>query len=87
MTVAASGSTTGGCRGVYAPLKPPGGRHAVLTYNLYGTASKPYVDQEMDIRTFWIERTLPIQPNILCGLMIHGLTRCSVLAKNKVFQL
>ena len=29
-------------------------RRAPLTYNLHGTASKPYVDQEMDIRTFCV---------------------------------
>ena len=63
----------GGAEGVYPPLpKLPGGHHAVLTYNLYGTASKPYIDQEMDIRTFCVtqdRRTPPIQPNTFCGLM------------------
>ena len=34
------------------PPKPPSGRHAVLS--LHGTASKLYVDQEMDIRTFYV---------------------------------
>ena len=33
------------------PPKPPGGRHAMLTRHRY---SKPYVDQEMDIKTFYV---------------------------------
>ena len=60
----------GGRRGAYAPpLKPPGGRHAVLIYSLHGTASKPYADQEMDIRTFYVtqDRSPPIRPNVFCG--------------------
>ena len=82
----------GGAEGGVRPPKPPGRHHAVLTYSLHGTASKPYVDQEMDITK-----------DILCNsrqrkahqfsLMysansrICGLTRCSVSAKNRVFQL
>ena len=44
------GGAKGGGGGVRPP-KTPSGRHAVLTYSLLGTARKPYVDQEMDIRT------------------------------------
>ena len=38
------------------PNRPVGAMHAhaVLTYNLYGTVSKPYVDQDMDVRTFCV---------------------------------
>ena len=53
-----------GVGGVYTPPppKPSGRHHAVLTYNLYSTASKPYTDQEMDIRTFCVtqDRENPI---------------------------
>ena len=44
----------GGGGGHTPPPKPPGGHHAVLTYSFHGTASKPYVDQEMDVRTFYV---------------------------------
>ena len=47
----------GGGGGAYATQNCPAGAmhaRAVLTCNLYGTASKPYVDQEMDIRTFCV---------------------------------
>ena len=55
------GGTTGGGGGwAQGGVRPPfpkkkkktlSGLHAVLTYFLHGTASKPYVDQEMHIRT------------------------------------
>ena len=49
-----SGRTMGGTEEGIRPSKPPGRRHAVLTYSLHGTTSKSYVDQEMDIRTFYV---------------------------------
>ena len=51
------GTIRGGPRGAEGGVrspKLPGGRHAVLTYSLHGTTNKPYVDQEMDIRTFYV---------------------------------
>ena len=54
-----SGGTTGGGgggggrRGAYAPPNRPAGA-MLCSRNLHGTASKPYVDQEMDIRTFYV---------------------------------
>ena len=44
----------GGGGGGGGARKPSGGRHAVLIYSLHGTANKPYVDQEIDIRTFYV---------------------------------
>ena len=64
-----SGGTTGRrAEGAYAPPNRPGGRLAwrwgvwpgggggavLCSLNLHGTASKPYVDLEMDIRTFYV---------------------------------
>ena len=47
----ASGGTTGGRRGAYAPPNRPAG--AMLCSRTI-TASKPYVDQEKDIKTFCV---------------------------------
>ena len=49
-----TGGTTGEQRGAYAPPKLPVGHHAVFMYSLHSTTSKLYVDQEMDIRTFYV---------------------------------
>ena len=48
-----SGGTTGGRRGAYAPQNRPASA-MLCSRNLHDTASKPYVDQEMDIRTFYV---------------------------------
>ena len=62
-----------------------GGRHA----NLHSTPSKPYVDQEMDIRTFYVtqERENPTDSAyVFCGFTDSRTHTCSMSAKKKVFQ-
>ena len=54
--VSTSGGTTGGEGGRRGAYDPPSRTvDAMLcSLNLHDTASKPYVDQEMDIRTFYV---------------------------------
>ena len=51
-----SGDTTGGGGGGGGRTPPPNRPAGAMLFsrNLHGTASKPYVDQEMDIRTFYV---------------------------------